>query len=109
MVESHFLVNVNSLEAFNTTVPEAMAAGCVPFCYPALGGRTRDGENALVFHDHDVYALWRPCELLDDLPGAAPLLERLRSGGRRTAASYSPEATADALERLLDRLGVSRQ
>jgi glycosyltransferase involved in cell wall biosynthesis len=111
MQSSLFLVNVNSLEAFNTTVPEAMAAGCVPLCYPAMGGRDflRDGENALVFNDHDVFALVaRLGELMDDVDAAAPLLDRLREGGRRTAASYSPRATADALERFLANLGCTR-
>jgi hypothetical protein len=102
MRESTFLVNVHSLEGFNATVPEAMAAGCVPLCYLAVGGRDflLDGENALVFPDHDVYALVaRLCELMDGLESAAALLERLRAGGRRTAEGYRAEATAEALLR----------
>jgi hypothetical protein len=109
MQTSQFLVNVNSLEAFNTTVPEAMAAGCVPLCYPALGGRDylRDGENALVSNDHDVFGLVaRLCDLIDDPAAAAPLLDRVREGGRKTAASYTPEATGDALERFYRGLGL---
>ena len=39
MKTSAFFVNVNSLEGFNVTVPEAMAGGCIPICYEAFGGR----------------------------------------------------------------------
>jgi len=100
MQTSLFLVNVNSLEAFNTTVPEAMAAGCIPVCYEAVGGRDflRGGENAVVFANHDVYELVeRVCELVDEI---RPIdLERLRAGGRSTAAAFRPEITAEALGR----------
>ncbi len=102
MQTSMFLVNVNSHEAFNTTVPEAMAAGCVPLCYEAVGGRDflRDGENALVFANQEVYALVeRLGELVDRGAEQEPLLARLRAGGGRTAAAFRPEATARALDR----------
>jgi Glycosyl transferases group 1 len=102
MRRSTFLVNVNSLEAFNTTVPEAMAAGCIPVCYEAVGGRDflRDGENAVVFPTHDVYALVeRVCELMDGGAALEPLLDKLRAGGAQTAAAFRPEATAEALDR----------
>jgi hypothetical protein len=106
MQTSLFLVNVNSLEAFNTTVPEAMAAGCIPVCYEAVGGRDflRDGENAVVFPNHDVYQLVeRVCEMVDEIGSIGPIgridLERLRAGGRSTAAAFRPEITAAALGR----------
>lgn len=102
MRTSMLLVNVHSHEAFNTTVPEAMAAGCVPVCYQAGGGRDflRDGENAVVFPNQEVYALVeRVCDLIDRFDEHQPFLERLREGGRTTAASFRPEATAQALAR----------
>jgi hypothetical protein len=102
MKSSMFLVNVNSLEAFNTTVPEAMAAGCVPICYEAIGGRDflRDGENAIVFANHEVYGLVeRVCELVDHFAENGESLERLRAGGRKTAEAFRPEATRQALAR----------
>ena len=110
MKTSMFLVNVNSLEAFNTTVPEAMAAGCIPICYDAVGARDflRDGENAIVFANHDVYALIeRIRELVDGFDELDPWLARLREGGRRTAAAYHAGATAQALARFFSsRLGL---
>jgi hypothetical protein len=100
MRTSTFLVNLNCLEAFNTAVPEAMAAGAVPVCYEAVGGREflRDGDNALVFPNNHVYDLVaRLCDLVDRFDEEAPLLARLRAGGRATAEQYTPEATAEAL------------
>lgn len=109
MQTSMFLVNVFSHEAFNTTVPEAMAAGCVAICYEAGGGVdfVRDGENAIVFPNQRVYALVeRVCEVMDHFDEAS--LETLRSGGRETACSYSPQKTAAALlEFFGSRLGLS--
>jgi len=102
MKTSMFLVNVHSHEGFNTTVPEAMAAGCVPICYEAGGGRDflRDGENAVVFANQEVYALIeRVCDLLDRSEEHEPFLARLRAGGERTASSFLPEITAQALAR----------
>jgi hypothetical protein len=101
MRTSTFLVNVNSLESFNTTVPEAMAAGCVPICYEAVGGHDflRDGDNAIVFPTHHVYALVeRVAELVASYDEHEPQWARLRAGGGRTAASFTPEATARALD-----------
>ena len=98
MRSSMFLVNVFSHEAFNTTVPEAMASGCIPICYDARGGSDflKNGENAIVFPNQHVYeVVERVCELMDR--GDATLFERVRRGGRETAASFNPKRTADAL------------
>lgn len=100
MRSSMFLVNVHSHEAFNTTVPEAMAAGCVPVCYDAGGGGDflRPGENAIVFPNQHVYRLVeRVCELMDSASETAELLERIRKGGRETAAAFHAAHTAEAL------------
>jgi glycosyltransferase involved in cell wall biosynthesis len=110
MKTSRFLVNVNSHEAFNTTVPEAMAAGCIPLCYEAVGGCDflRDGENAVVFANQAVYALVeRLCDLIDHGDEQAAWLDSLRAGGERTAAAFQPAATARALAGFFaDRLGL---
>lgn len=109
MRSSTFLVNVHSLEAFNTTVPEAMATGCVPVCYEAVGGRDflRDGENAIVFPNHDVYALVeRLSALIDQGAEREPLLARLRAGGARTAATFTAAATAAELAKFFAARGL---
>lgn len=100
MKSSMFLVNVNSHESFNATVPEAMAAGCVAVCYEATGGRDylRDGENAIVFDNQQVYALVeRVCELMDHFEQESPALATIRSNALRTAASFNAPATGAAL------------
>jgi hypothetical protein len=104
MKASTFLVNLNTHEAFNTTVPEAMASGCIPVCYEATGGRDflRDGENAIVFANQQVYALIeRLCDMLDRFDAIGDELETLRRGGRETASSFSPRRTLEALEGFL--------
>jgi hypothetical protein len=100
MRTSMFLVNVFSHEAFNTTVPEAMAAGCVPICYEAGGGRDylKPNENAIVFPNQHVYRLVeRVCDLMDHCDQMSDELQRLRDGGRVTASTFQPEHTAAAL------------
>lgn len=113
MRSSMFLVNVHSHEAFNTTVPEAMAAGCVAICYEAGGGGDflRAGENAIVFPNQHVYQLVeRVCELMDRCDEIGDQLERLREGGRETAASFSPARTAEALGDFFStRLQIARR
>lgn len=113
MRSSMFLVNVHSHEAFNTTVPEAMAAGCVAVCYEAGGGTDflLPGDNAIVFPNQHVYRLVeRVCELMDRFDEIGAMLERIREGGRATAASFRPEHTAEALLAFFaERLQVARR
>lgn len=113
MRSSMFLVNVFSHEAFNTTVPEAMAAGCVPICYEAGGGGDflRPEENAIVFPNQHVYRLVeRVCELMDHCDELDEQLQRLREGGRQTAASFHPARTNEALLAFFaTRMQVARQ
>lgn len=100
MADATFLVNLNTHEAFNSTVPEAMAAGCVPLCYDAFGGQDflTDGENAFVFPNHHVFPLIGRLLALLAAGAAAPELERMRRAGRRTAERYTRAATRTALE-----------
>jgi hypothetical protein len=110
MRSSMYLVNVFSHEAFNTTVPEAMAAGCVAVCYDGGGIRDvlRAEENAIVFPNQSVYELVeRVCELMDHPD--EQLLERLRKGGRETAESFNPQRTAAALLEFFQRVIPSRE
>lgn len=100
MRTSMFLVNVFSHEAFNTTVPEAMAAGCVPICYDGGGvrGFLRTEENAIVFPNQYVYELIeRACDMMDHCDELGDKLERMREAGRATAQSFGIEQMRDAL------------
>jgi hypothetical protein len=93
-------VNVNCQESFNATVPEAMAAGCIPICYEAFGGKDylRDGENAYVFPTHHAYPLVEhTLELMGSWDTKQRALAGIRSGGRATARRYTEAMTEKAL------------
>jgi hypothetical protein len=106
MAEAAFLVNLNSHEAFNTTVPEAMAAGCLPLCYDAFGGQDYlvDGSNAFVFPNHHVYPLLeRTIDLMARF-AAGDGQVAMRLAARETAAAFAPERTAAALTAVFSAL-----
>lgn len=95
-----FLVNVNCLEAFNTTVPEAMAAGCIPICYEAFGGRDYlvDGYNSYMFPNNHVYPLvdklfW----VMDNYETNQEEFTRIRQGALDTAMRFTIDQTEQAL------------
>jgi hypothetical protein len=110
MGESAFMVNVNSVETFNATVPEAMAAGCIPVCYEAFGGQDYliDRHNAFVFQNNHVYPLLDQLfELMQDYESRSLELAEIRTNGLATARSYSREATEQALLTAFQRLGIT--
>lgn len=92
MQASAFFVNVNSLEGFNVTVPEAMASGCISICYDAIGGRDylRDKYNAYVFNNHEAYALLdRLFDLINRYEHMQQELEQMRLNAYGTACEYT--------------------
>jgi glycosyltransferase involved in cell wall biosynthesis len=93
-------ISVNCQESFNATVPEAMAAGCIPICYEAFGGQDflRDGENAYVFPTHHAYPLIEhTLELMASWDAKRKELARIRRGGQTTARRYTEALTEKAL------------
>jgi len=110
MQESMFMVNLNCLEAFNTTVPEAMAAGCIPFCYEAYGGRDflHDGDNAFVFPNNEVFGLAATLEeMMATSNDRQEDLARMRREGFRTALRFTEEKTETALLHAMNSWGVA--
>ena len=100
--QSAFHVNVNCHESFNATVPEAMAAGCIPICYEAFGGRDylRNGGNAYVFPTHHAYQLVeRALQLMESYESVKRELRRVQRGGLATAQRYTEARTENALLR----------
>ena len=98
--KSAFLANVNCREAFNTTVPEAMAAGCIPICYDAYGGRDflENGINAYVFPNNHIYPLLEKLfELMDNYDSVQEELSRIRNNAFQTACRYREEHTEKVL------------
>jgi glycosyltransferase involved in cell wall biosynthesis len=95
-------VNVNCQESFNATVPEAMAAGCIPICYEAFGAKDylRDGKNAYVFPTHHAYPLVeRTLALMHSWESRQRELQRVRTGGLATVRRYTEAVTKEALGR----------
>jgi hypothetical protein len=100
MQESAFHVNVNCQESFNATVPEAMAAGCIPICYEAFGGRDflEDSKNAFVFPNHHIFPLLeRTLELVRSYDRLQGRLTAIRRAGLATARRFSERQTLKAL------------
>ncbi len=107
MAEAAFLINLNTHEAFNTTVPEAMAAGCLPLCYEAVGGRDflTDGVDAFVLPNHHVFPLVeRTLEAMAAADRDDPGLARMRLAARETAGRFDEAATRRALASSFARL-----
>jgi glycosyltransferase involved in cell wall biosynthesis len=95
-------INVNCQESFNATVPEAMAAGCIPICYEAFGGRDflRNRKNAYVFPTHHAYPLLEHAlDLMASWSSRRHEIESIRRGAGATAARYTEAATEAALVR----------
>ena len=100
MRSSAFLVNVNLGEAFNTTVPEAMAAGCIVHCYEAFGGQDflRDGVNANVFPNLYVFPLLdRLFDLMENYDARRDEIATMRHNALATAATFTEAGTEAAL------------
>ncbi len=98
--ESAVLVNVNSLESFNALVPEAMAAGCLAFCYEAYGGRDfiRSGNNAFAWPNNYVYPLVdQLCNVLASYEYQRPQLAAIRRAAFETANRFRDSGTAEEL------------
>ena len=107
MKGSAFFVNLNSTEGFNVTVPEAMAAGCIPLCYEAYGGMDylEDGHNAYVFSNNYVYPLIdKLFSLIENYDNIQNELDRIRENAYKTALRYTEEETEKSLLRFFTGL-----
>jgi len=92
MQKAAFFINLNTFEAFNTSVPEAMAAGCLNICYEAFGPADFliNEENAFVYPNNHIYPLVQ--KVIDLITYYDSLHERLtvmRMQARNTADKYT--------------------
>ncbi len=100
MQKSAFFVSLNTFEALNTSIVEAMAAGCVVFCYEGFGPREylKDKVNAFAFHNNEAYKLVETlCEQIDDYKKNEEALKVMQQNAFKTAKEYSKEKTEKAL------------
>lgn len=92
MQEAMFFISTNSFEAFNTSVPEAMAAGCINLCYEGFGPRDylKDKENAFVFGNNEAYRLCTFLfELIDKFEENNGVFFKMRERAYETARQYT--------------------
>lgn len=100
MKEATFFISTNAFEAFNTSVAEAMAAGCINLCYEGFGPKDylEDGKNAFVFQNNEAYAL---CEklftFLHNFEEMQEVFVALREHAYNTAGEYSVEKAKPAI------------
>jgi glycosyltransferase involved in cell wall biosynthesis len=112
MRDSELMVSFNSFEAFNTTVPEAMAAGCLPLCYEGLGGRDflRAGLDSFVFRTHDYFALVEALdELLQRFEERRGEILQMRLAAIEAASRFDEGTTRSALDAFFGDLFGSDQ
>lgn len=97
---SAVFINCNCFEALNTTVVEAMACGCINFCYEAYGGQDFliDRHNAFVFNNNYVFDLVASVfDYIDNWDSRVKDLQQVQEGGYKTASPYSRSSTEVAL------------
>ena len=92
MQKAAFFINLNTFEAFNTSVPEAMAAGCINICYEAVGPAdfVIDNVNAFVYPNNHIYSLvQKVIELITNYDNLQEQLILMRTKARITADAYT--------------------
>ncbi len=93
MQQATFFINLNTHEAFNSSVPEAMAAGCINFTYDAFGPSDFliNNKNAFVFNNNHIFPLYESLQFYINKYDDAEVIEELtkiRNAGFQTAKSY---------------------
>lgn len=92
MQKAAFFINLNTFEAFNTSVPEAMAAGCINICYEAFGPADFliNKQNAFVYPNNHIYPLvQKVIELVNNYISLRERLRVMRTEARKTADKYT--------------------
>ena len=100
MTESCFFVNTNCFESLNASVAEAMAAGCISFCYEAYGGQDYlvNEQNAYVFPNNYVYPLLdKLFECIHDFDNLETKHQNMRKVAQQTVSQFNKERSKQAL------------
>lgn len=102
-----FFISLNTFEALNTSVVEAMARGCIVFCYEGFGPRDflMNEVNAFVFGNNEPYKLVEKVyDLLDNPHKYHEQLKSMQKNGIETANKYTYEKMKDELTNNLHQL-----
>lgn len=101
MAESYFFVNTNCFESLNATVAEAMAAGCISFCYEAYGGQDylKHEHNSYVFPNNYVYPLLNTLfDCIEHHGDVESKHHEMRKLAQKTVSQYNREQTKQVLQ-----------
>jgi glycosyltransferase involved in cell wall biosynthesis len=109
MREAAFFVNLNTHEAFNSSVPEAMAAGCINFTYDAFGPTDflEDNKNAFVFNNNHVYSLFERLQYYTEHYNESKVVNELNSMRKqayKTANGYTTDMAETAIVNIFKEL-----
>ena len=102
-----FFISLNTFEALNTSVVEAMARGCIVFCYEGFGPRDflKDGINAFVFGNNEPYQLVEKVyDVLDNPEKYNEQLKSIQNNALITAHEYTYDKMKQQLAKSLHHL-----
>lgn len=108
MQNATFFISLNTNEAFNSSVPEAMAAGCINICYEGVGPGDflRNNVNAFVFPNNHIFPLIeKVLELVSNFENFQDELSQIRANAYLTAESYRVEQLELSLKGLFGNDG----
>jgi len=99
--QASIFVCLNTHEAFNSSVPEAMAAGALVLCYEAYGPGDflENQKNAFVFGNNHAYPLIdKLFEIMDNYDVSQGQIAFMRRNAYETACQFSGTKTERALK-----------
>jgi hypothetical protein len=100
--KASFFISLNTFEALNTSVIEAMARGCIVFCYEGFGPRDflQNEKNAFVFANNEPYKLVEKIyDVLDHPDQYEKQLQIMREEGIKTANQYTYDIMKSEIEK----------
>lgn len=100
MKNATFFISLNTTEAFNSSVPEAMAAGCINICYEGVGPGDFlvNNKNSFVFPNNHVFEIVdKIFELITNFDSIQEVLSEIRENAKVTANRYIIEKLEEQL------------
>jgi glycosyltransferase involved in cell wall biosynthesis len=100
MRQAMFFISINNTEAFNSSVPEAMACGCINVCYEGVGPADFlvNDENAFVFPNTRIYEMAEKIiRLVNNYEEEEASLNTMRLKALETAKNYQIDTTEQSL------------
>jgi hypothetical protein len=111
MSQAAFFISLNTTEAFNTSVPEAMASGCINLCFDGFGPLDflEDKKNAFVFRNNHIYELFDQLNyLVKNYDNLKRQLDEMRNSAWVTANEFTIEKTKNDLLEFLNQLNFNK-